>query len=234
MSDQIWSSRSPVDQVDQFDGQMLIHCRGLPWQYSVQGILMKTKFAARQRLADAAEEATGEEQVEKEAKMIGEQVAIGMYGHGPVTPGLPPDGYPKTPGRTPMAPTPETKTPASRTPVAVPMPATPARPAPKTPAAPVRPPEPKSAPLDPRSLRKIDLVKVGGRPPVLSKGPASHHRPSGRLPGPLSEVGLVVRLVPFEQIIISPLLLQCSLHGGDGEFTTNCSKHVGALSGIKP
>ena len=38
---------------DQFDGQMLINCRGLPWQYSVQGILMKTKFAARQRLADA-------------------------------------------------------------------------------------------------------------------------------------------------------------------------------------
>ena len=31
---------------------------------------MKTKFAARQRLADAAEEATGEEQVEKEASKL--------------------------------------------------------------------------------------------------------------------------------------------------------------------
>ena len=42
---------------------------------------MKTKFAARQRVADMAEEAIGDEQVEKEAKVVGEQVAIGMYGH---------------------------------------------------------------------------------------------------------------------------------------------------------
>ena len=42
---------------------MLIHSRGLPWQYSVQGILMRSKFAARQRLADAADEAIGDEQV---------------------------------------------------------------------------------------------------------------------------------------------------------------------------
>ena len=119
---------------DQFDGQMLIHCRGLPWQYSVQGILMKTKFAARQRLAEAAEEATGEEQVEKEAKMVGEEVAMRMYGHGPITPGPAPEGYPKTPARTPAAPTPASKTPALRTPVVMPMPATPARSVPKTPA----------------------------------------------------------------------------------------------------
>ena len=111
---------------------------------------MKTKFAARQRLAEAAEEATGEEQVEKEAKMIGEEVAMRMYGHGPITPGPAPEGYPKTPARTPAAPTTASKTPALRTPVVVPMPATPARPVPRTPAAPEPPREAKSSSSDPK------------------------------------------------------------------------------------
>ena len=62
----------------------------------------------------------------KEAKIVGEQVAIGMYGpaSGAATPGV-------TPARTPALPTPGnkpggTKTPGTKTPTIVPVPATPA------------------------------------------------------------------------------------------------------------
>ncbi|CAK9030826.1 unnamed protein product [Durusdinium trenchii] len=67
----------PDDERDEEGGEFPMLAAGLPWQYSVQGILMKTKFAARQRVADMAEEATGDEQVEKEAKTVGEQAMKG-------------------------------------------------------------------------------------------------------------------------------------------------------------
>ena len=82
--------------------QMLIHSRGLPWQYSTQGILTRSKFAAKQRIADAEEEATGDELAEKDAKAVREEVASGMYGPVglPPTPSFPPDKNIRTPERT--------------------------------------------------------------------------------------------------------------------------------------
>ncbi|CAK9080671.1 unnamed protein product [Durusdinium trenchii] len=163
----------------------------LPWQYSVQGILMKTKFAARQRLAEAAEDAVGDEQVEKEAKLIGEQVAVGMYGHGPIagpnTPGVPPDGYPKTPGKTPIAPTPAPKTTAARTPTIVPVPATPAAAAaPKT-ARPAPSGDKSDRPLVPRELPRI---------PLASEEDESPKRKVVRLPIPEAMRGEPARNFP--------------------------------------
>ena len=156
---------------EQFDGQMLVHCRGLPWQYSVQGILMKTKFAAKQRVADMAEDAVGDEQVEKEAKTVGEQVAVGMYGHafGPTTPGFLAEGQAKTPAGTPAPPTPGNKprgnkTPGTKTPMIVPVPATPAAAPPPAAAVPVRSSESSSKALDPRSLHRLPLGEVDESP----------------------------------------------------------------------
>ena len=64
---------------EQFDGYMLINAKGVPWQYSVQGILMKLK-SARKRPAIAEGEVHGDEQVlEEEAKQAGTAVAIGLY-----------------------------------------------------------------------------------------------------------------------------------------------------------
>ena len=56
-----------------------MNSKGLPWQYSIQGILMKSRFAARQRQAEAVEDAEGNEMIEHEAKTVGEEVALGMY-----------------------------------------------------------------------------------------------------------------------------------------------------------
>ena len=151
-------------------GQMLVHCRGLPWQYSVQGILMKTKFAAKQRVADTAED-VGDEQVEKEAKAVGEQVAVGMYGHalGPTTPGFQAEGQPKTPARTPAPPTPGNKpggnkTPGTKTPMIVPVPVTPAALPPPAAVVPARSSESSSKALDPRSLHPLPLGEVDESP----------------------------------------------------------------------
>ena len=45
---------------------MVVNSKGLPWQYSIQGILMRSRFAARQRQAEAAEDA-----VEQQDKQYG-------------------------------------------------------------------------------------------------------------------------------------------------------------------
>ena len=94
---------------------MLVACKGLPWQYSVQGILMRARFEARQRLAVPEEDAAGDEKVEDEARQIGEQVALGLHGRGggDQTPGLPQTA--RTPGMTPALFTPGLKTPVPRT-----------------------------------------------------------------------------------------------------------------------
>ena len=185
---------------EQFDGQMLVRCRGLPWQYSVQGILMKTKFAARQRVADRAEEATGDEEVEKEAKAVGEQVAVGMYGHalGPTTPGFPSEGHPKTPARTPAPPTPGnkpggTKTPGTKTPMIVPVPATPAAAAPPPPTAvAAKSNESSSKALDPRSLHRLPLGEAEESPKrKIARLPipeAMRGEPAGNFPPGAHEV----------------------------------------------
>ncbi|CAK9052235.1 unnamed protein product [Durusdinium trenchii] len=62
---------------EQFDGNLLVTARGVPWQYSVQGLLMRSKFAARTRKANAEEEAEGNEEVlEEEAKKTGERALL--------------------------------------------------------------------------------------------------------------------------------------------------------------
>ncbi|CAK9019475.1 unnamed protein product, partial [Durusdinium trenchii] len=93
-----------------------------------------------------AEDAVGDEQVEKEAKTVGEQVAVGMYGHafGPTTPGFLAEGQAKTPAGTPAPPTPGNKprgnkTPGTKTPMIVPA-------------------------LDPRSLHRLPLGEVDESP----------------------------------------------------------------------
>ena len=96
---------------DQFE--MLVACKGLPWQYSVQGILMGARFEARQRLAAPEEDAAGDEKVASSS----EQVALGLHGRGggDQTPGLPQTA--RTPGMTPALFTPGLKTPVPRTPM---------------------------------------------------------------------------------------------------------------------
>ena len=110
-------ARSSRSLPEQFDGQMLVACKGLPWQSSVQGILMRARFEARQRLAAPEEDAAGDEKVEDEARQIGEQVALGLHGRGggDQTPALPQTA--RTPGMTPALFTPGLKTPVPRTPL---------------------------------------------------------------------------------------------------------------------
>ena len=165
---------------DQFDGQMLVNSKGLPWQYSIQGILMKSRFAARQRQAEAVEDAEGNEMIEQEAKTVGEDVALGMYGHGPVlgqaTPGFPLEGYPRTPGITPR----------------------PATPAPRTPA------RPAVAPATPGTTTQTWREKAKARPFPTTAGDESPSRKISRLPIPESMRGEPARNFMQDTEEVSP------------------------------
>ena len=164
---------------DQFDGQMLVNSKGLPWQYSIQGILMKSRFAARQRQAEAVEDAEGNETIEHEAKSVGEEVATGMYGQGPVlgqvTPGFPVEG-PRTPGITPK----------------------PATPAPKTPA------RPATAPATPAVARQTWREKAKARPFPTTAEDESPSKKISRLPIPESMKGEPARNFMQDSETVSP------------------------------
>ena len=165
---------------DQFDGQMLVNSKGLPWQYSIQGILMKSRFAARQRQAEAVEDAEGNEMIEQEAKTVGEDVALGMYGHGPVlgqgTPGFPLEGYPRTPGINPK----------------------PATPAPRTPA------RPAVAPATPGTTTQTWREKAKARPFPTTAEDESPSRKISRLPIPESMRGEPARNFMQDTEDVSP------------------------------
>ena len=164
---------------EQFDGNLLIAARGVPWQYSVQGLLMRSKFAARTRKADAEEEAEGNEEVlEEEAKKTGEGVAMGLYGMNPgyITP-VPMQGSqtpvpptpggvpaPKTPRGTPGIPAPKTPVPTS----GIPAPKTPV-PAPRTPVPASRTPgvAPSAAPGTPSAVAPVPKSKSTAKQTML-------------------------------------------------------------------
>ena len=192
---------------DQFDGQMLVNSKGLPWQYSIQGILMKSRFAARQRQAEAVEDAEGNEMIEQEAKTVGEDVALGMYGHGPVlgqgTPGFPLEGYPRTPGINPK----------------------PATPAPRTPA------RPAVAPATPGTTTQTWREKAKARPFPTTAEDESPSRKISRLPIPESMRGEPARNFMQDTEDVSPKR-QKTAEAGKPETSMETERHTLGSSSV--
>ena len=71
---------------EQFRGDDLVIARGLPWHYSVQGILMRSKGAPKRA---AEPEEADESLFEKHAMQAGQAVAIGLFTTGAVAPTTP-------------------------------------------------------------------------------------------------------------------------------------------------